>query len=109
MDQFKSRAFRMGVGGFIMTVDPEVWIVDRAEGMTFVLEGPSGRIQLVPRDLLPPGTTEGAVLLVERNGSGELNWVAAQLDAEGRSERLARGRKILDNLGSRDPGGDIAL
>lgn len=71
--------------------------IDRIESDRAVLEWDGGVVEL-PRDLLPPGATEGAVLQLEIR----LDSAASEEDRRRVADRRAR-------LSADDDGGDFSL
>ena len=87
-----------------------VWVVDRIEGDTAVLiQDGTGRTLDVARSLISVSVTEGTVLRVPITEEGGPDWGSAELDEELRQRRLAEARNILEELKTRDPGGDVVL
>ena len=62
----------------------------------------------VPLNVLPHGLREGTVLRVTES-EGHPLWASAMLDEELRLRRLRQAETALNELKSRDPGGDIVL
>ncbi len=93
-----------------MTEPGGIWVVDRVEGNTVVLvQDGSGRTLEVSRSLISVSIGEGTVLRVPATEEGGPDWGLALADEELRERRLAEARDILEELKSRDPGGDIVL
>lgn len=75
--------------------------LDRFEGKgkaIAILLTDDGETLNIPRALLPAGTKPGDVLTL-----------SLELDAEGTRSLADETRRTQDNLGKRDPGGDITL
>lgn len=90
--------------------EARLWAVDRIEGETVVLvEDGSGRTAEVGRSGIGTTVREGTLLRVPVSPSGTLLWASAVADPAAEEERLEEGRRILDELRTRDPGGDVAL
>jgi hypothetical protein len=83
--------------------------VDRLEGRHAVLIGDDGSRHEVPRKQLPKGATERSVLDVSLDRGGRPDWAGARLDAAEEERRLKRALAQLEELKTRDPGGDIVL
>lgn len=83
-----------------------IYVVDRIELAVAVLVDEQGRTASVPVDRLPSGTGEGVVLRIpfEQNVP---NWSQAMVDRAETERRHKAARQTLDELESRDPGGDI--
>ena len=93
-----------------MSESQEIWVVDRIEGDTVVLvEDESGRTLEVERTLISVSVAEGTVLRVPITQEGGPDWGSAEPDEELRERRLAEARAILEELKTRDPGGDVVL
>ena len=93
-----------------MSERQEIWVVDRIEGDRAVLvEDGTGRSLNVSRSLMSVSVDEGAVLRVPVTEEGQADWSLAVLDEELRQRRLAEARDILEELKTRDPGGDVVL
>ena len=93
-----------------MSESRAIWVVDRIEGDTAVLvEDETGRTLDVSRTLISVSVDEGTVLRVPATEEGGPDWGLALADEELRERRLAEARDILEELKSRDPGGDIVL
>jgi len=87
-----------------------VWVVDRIEGDTAVLvEDGTGRSLDVSRSLISVSIEEGTVLRVPAAAEGAPDWRLAVPDEELRQRRLLEARDVLDQLKTRDPGGDVVL
>jgi len=92
-----------------MSESERVWVVDRIEGEIAVLVADDNQEMLdMPLNILPRGVREGTVLKVTES-KGDLLWVSAIVDEESRLKRLRQSETALDELKSRDPGGDIVL
>ena len=92
-----------------MSESERTWVVDRIEGEIAVLAADDDQETLdMPLNVLPRGLREGAVLRVTES-NGDLLWVSAIVDEELRLKRLTQAETVLDELKSRDPGGDIVL
>ncbi len=91
--------------------EPEgTWVVDRIEGDTVVLvEDESGRTLDVSRSLISVTLEEGTVLSVPATEEGGPDWGLAEPDEELRRRRLDEAQDILQQLKTRDPGGDLVL
>jgi len=86
-----------------------IWVVDRVEGRIAVLVADDDEETLdVPLNVLPHGLREGTVLRVTES-EGHPLWASAMLDEELRLRRLRQAETALNELKSRDPGGDIVL
>ena len=92
-----------------MSIEPEVFVVDRFESDLAVLVGDDGVVVDVPRTSLPVGVRSGTVLSVTRDAAGAIFWSEAQIDEEATAQRLAEAESLLEDLRKRDPGGDIIL
>lgn len=91
--------------------EPErIWVVDRVEGRIAVLVADDDEEETldVPLNVLPHGLREGTVLRVTES-EGHPLWASAMLDEELRLKRLRQAETALNELKSRDPGGDIVL
>ena len=87
-----------------------IWVVDRIEGATaVVVEDGTGRTLDVSRSLISVAVEEGTVLKVPVTGEGEPDWRSAEPDDELRRRRLAEAQDVLEQLKTRDPGGDVVL
>jgi len=86
-----------------------VFVIDRIEESVAVLIADAGDEETVPVRVLPAGLREGTVLRVRRDATGGPDWTTARPDPEETQRRLARARRILDELAKRDPGSDLAL
>ena len=86
------------------------YIVDRVEGGEWVvLEDEGGRTFSVPWSWLPDGVQEGAVLkALAEKVSGDAHTLRFELDPSAREERLAKARRLRDQL-PRSPKGDVSL
>ena len=92
-----------------MSEAERIWVVDRVEGRIAVLVADDDEETLdVPLNVLPHGLREGTVLRVTES-EGHPLWVSAMLDEELRLRRLRQAETALNELKSRDPGGDIVL
>ena len=86
-----------------------IWVVDRVEGRIAVLVADDDEETLdAPLNVLPHGLREGTVLRVTES-EGHPLWASAMLDEELRLRRLRQAETALNELKSRDPGGDIVL
>ena len=93
-----------------MSEPQEIWVVDRIEADTAVLvEDETGRTLEVARSLISVSVDEGSVLRVPVAEEGEPDWGLAEPDEELRRRRLAEARDVLEELKTRDPGGDVVL
>jgi hypothetical protein len=91
--------------------EPErIWVVDRVEGRIAVLVADDDEEETldVPLNVLPHGLREGTVLRVTES-EGHPLWASAMSDEELRLKRLRQAETALNELKSRDPGGDIVL
>lgn len=87
-----------------------IWVVDRVEGDTVVLvEDGTGRTLEVARSLISVTLDEGTLLRVPLTEEGSPDWGLVVLDEELRQRRLAEARDALEELKTRDPGGDVVL
>ena len=87
-----------------------IWVVDRIEGDTVVLvEDETGRTLEVSRSLISVSVDEGTVLRVPITEEGGPDWSLAERDEELRRRRLSEAQDILQELKTRDPGGDVVL
>ena len=92
-----------------MSEAERIWVVDRVEGRIAVLVADDDEETLdVPLNVLPHGLREGTVLRVTES-EGHPLWASATLDEELRLKRLRQAETALNELKSRDPGGDIVL
>ena len=92
-----------------MSESERIWVVDRIEGEVAELVADDDLETLdIPLTALPRGVRGGTVLKVPES-KGHPLWVSAMLDEELRLKRLRQAETILDELKSRDPGGDIVL
>ena len=92
-----------------MSEAERIWVVDRVEGRIAVLVADDEEETLdVPLNVLPHGLREGTVLRVTES-EGHPLWASAMLDEELRLRRLRQAETALNELKSRDPGGDIVL
>jgi hypothetical protein len=92
-----------------MSEAERIWVVDRVEGRIAVLVADDDEDTLdVPLNVLPHGLREGTVLRVTES-EGHPLWASAMLDEELRLRRLRQAETALNELKSRDPGGDIVL
>ena len=92
-----------------MSEAERIWVVDRVEGRIAVLVADDDEETLnVPLNVLPHGLREGTVLRVTES-EGHPLWASAMLDEELRLRRLRQAETALNELKSRDPGGDIVL
>lgn len=85
------------------------YVVDRIEDDLAVLVADEGGQITVPRDRLPRGAREGAVLRVPRDEHGRPDWASARLDPAEAARRRREAEETLRKLGRRDPGGDVDL
>ena len=80
------------------------------EGDTVILiEDETGRTLEVSRSLISVSVDEGTVLRVAVTEEEGPDWGSAEPDEELRQRRLAEARKVLEQLKTRDPGGDVVL
>jgi hypothetical protein len=92
-----------------MSEAERIWVVDRVEGRIAVLVADDDEETLdVPLNVLPHGLREGTVLRVTES-EGHPLWASAMLNEELRLRRLRQAETALNELKSRDPGGDIVL
>jgi hypothetical protein len=92
-----------------MSEAERIWVVDRVEGRIAVLVADDDEDTLdVPLNVLPHGLREGTVLRVTES-EGHPLWASAMLDEDLRLRRLRQTETALNELKSRDPGGDIVL
>ena len=92
-----------------MSEAERIWVVDRVEGRIAVLVADDDEETLdVPLNVLPHGLREGTVLRVTES-EGHPLWASVMLDEELRLRRLRQAETALNELKSRDPGGDIVL
>ena len=92
-----------------MSEAERIWVVDRVEGRIAVLVADDDEETLdVPLNVLPHGLREGTVLRVTES-EGHPLWASAMLDEELRLRRRRQAETALNELKSRDPGGDIVL
>ena len=92
-----------------MSEAERIWVVDRVEGRIAVLVADDDEETLdVPLNVLPHVLREGTVLRVTES-EGHPLWASAMLDEELRLRRLRQAETALNELKSRDPGGDIVL
>ena len=92
-----------------MSEAERIWVVDRVEGRIAVLVADDDEETLdAPLNVLPHGLREGTVLRVTES-EGHPLWASAMLDEELRLRRLRQAETALNELKSRDPGGDIVL
>ena len=84
------------------------YVVDRVETGIAVLANDQAVVHEVPLKRLPEATTEDTVLRVPLV-AGRPDWDHAVIDLAERERRLAAVRKALEEMGRRDPGGDIRL
>lgn len=85
-------------------------VVDRREGDLIVVETAEGQLLDLPEWLLPAGTREGNVVVVEswtaEDGSRRLEL---RVDRDATAAARGEAGRMLERLRSRDPGGDIEL
>ena len=86
----------------------EIWVIDRFEGDTAILESDSRSHIQVPRSALPKGAKEGDAMSVVRATDDPQDWTFT-VDPLETESRLREAESILDELKHRDPGGDIQL
>ncbi len=87
-----------------------IWVVDRIEGDTAVLvEDETGHTLDVLRSFISVNVDEGMVLRLPATDDGSPDWSLAVADEELRRRRLEGARDILEELKTRDPGGDVVL
>ncbi|MGB1779861.1 MAG: hypothetical protein ACPHQP_09925 [Longimicrobiales bacterium] len=93
--------------------DPEVWMVDSIEDGVALLvemsdEEEPALIEMAA-DLLGDSAVEGAVLVVPLGEVGEPLWGEAERDAETEANVRDEAERMLKELRTRDPGGDVVL
>jgi hypothetical protein len=87
-----------------------IWVVDRCRKDTAVcVEDGTGRTMDVPRSQMTVKVDEGTVLRVPPTEEGGPDWGSAEPDEELRRRRLAEAQGIVEQLKTRDPGGDVVL
>ena len=92
-----------------MSEAERIWVVDQIEGRIAVLVTDDDEKTLdVPLNVLPHGLREGTVFRVTES-EGHPLWASAMLDEDLRLRRLRQTETALNELKSRDPGGDIVL
>ena len=85
-------------------------VVDRHEGKIIVLTDDHGDSFDVPSAQLPePCRSEGAVLDVPLDASGQPRWREARPNDKEQKRRREENRQTVEELKRRDPGGDVAL
>lgn len=86
------------------------YIVDRVEGSDWVvLEDERARTFTVPRSWLPSAAREGDILnAFEQHVGAQTKVFRFELDPAAREERLAKARRLRDQL-PRAPKGDVLL
>ena len=93
--------------------EPEVWVVDSIEnGVALLVEmSDDEEPALIEMDaaLLGDAGVEGAVLVVPLGDVGEPLWDQAERDLKTEAEMRAEAERILKELRTRDPGGDVVL
>ncbi len=77
--------------------------------MAVLVEDGTGRTLEVLRSLISVSVDEGTVLRVPVTEEGGPDWRLAEPDEELRQRRLAEARDVLEQLKTRDPGGDMVL
>jgi hypothetical protein len=92
-----------------MTEGEKIYVVDRLEGDVAVLIGDDSRVAEVRRSDLPVEVAEGDCLSVPVAAEGSEAWGRARVDEELREQRMRDGQAALDELKTRDPGGDVVL
>ena len=93
-----------------MSKPEAIWVVDRIEGDTVVLvEDETGHTLDVSRSVISVRVHEGFVLRVPVSADCKPDWTLAEPDEELRQRRLAEAQDVLDQLKTRDPGGDVVL
>ena len=92
-----------------MSTDPEYLVVDRFEATIAVLMSDDTDVVEVDRSLLPNGARPGAVLRVTRDIDDAILWNEASVDEQATADRLAQAEDLVEELRSRDPGGDIVV
>jgi len=86
-----------------------IYVVDRFEGGTAVLDDDEGGSVNIARDRLPDAAKEGDVLRVPPGPDGSPNWALTRVDVAETERRHSDAARLLDELGRRDPGGDVTL
>lgn len=84
-------------------------VVDRFEGEWAVVELDGRRFLDLPRTFLPPDARSDDVLVLEVRGEGGEAELRLRRDLEATRRALERGRKLVERLRKKDPGGDIVL
>jgi hypothetical protein len=79
----------------------EVFVVDRVEGRTVVLQDDEGRDHRVPVGAVPPTATEGSVLRVSVDDRGDAQWETAEVDGDETARRRAAAQARIDELRDR--------
>ena len=93
----------------IRSPEGQIALVDAGQGKIAVLVTDDDEETLdVPLNVLPHGLREGTVLRVTES-EGHPLWASAMLDEDLRLRRLRQTETALNELKSRDPGGDIVL
>ncbi len=85
----------------------QLYAVDRIQQRTAVLVDDDEHHVLVPMSRLPRELKAGHVLRIPINEAGTPDWGRAWIDEEETRHRKEQGRKVLEELQNRDPGGDI--
>lgn len=84
--------------------------VDRVENQIAVLIADDGTdYDVRVTDLPVKRVKEGDVLKVQLSADGSPEWRSASRDNEERRRRMAEAERILRELKSTDPGGDLVL
>jgi hypothetical protein len=88
--------------------EERIFVVDRIEGRHIVLIGDDESEVALTRPDIPLRVREGTVLRVTMVGDDPV-WATARRDAEEEQRRLEDLERRMNDLRSRDPGGDLAL
>jgi hypothetical protein len=91
------------------TEQVRVYVLDRIEGPMAVLLADDGQQEEVRIGELPSGASEGAVIRVPEDSTGDPIWTHAVIDLTEHESRVGDGEGVLRRLRKRDPGGDIVL
>lgn len=96
-----------------MDEDREVWIVDRVESGVAVLvedsDDEAAAVIEMAAHLLGDLAVEGAILVVPLGTVGDPVWDRAERDTASEEARRAEAERMLRELKTRDPGGDVSL
>ena len=85
------------------------FIVDRHEGKVSVVEIDGDALVDLPRWLLPTGTRGDDVLGVTVDAGAERAVITVTRDAAATERAKAAGRRAVERLKPKDPGGDVVL